>query len=234
MKSSLEKEAAKLCRLSARFDWWWHEKEFIKDPYEYSIRRHGPSVPWRGQRELAFFAWELIRRIDSTLGPPSAWGLGMYEEQLLLEIGGYRHWAISRSTNPAWAEAKEPGWSPVDCPTQWNLRATDAELVREFRQRIRQWRGEQRIPEPAGNPGPRHRPPSWRWLELLDISAHGCRPLNDGERRSLSEARRKGKLMRDKLVEAVRGIRAGDRRLTRLEGGFDLGPEWLFPRISLR
>jgi hypothetical protein len=75
--------------------------------------------------------------------------------------------------------------------TQWNLRLPDKKLADEFIRQIRVWREIQKIPTPIRNKGAKHRGVSWKYIEVLDRKQNGIGKINDSERHTLTEAKRR-------------------------------------------
>jgi hypothetical protein len=86
---------------------------------------------------------------------------------------------------------KEKGW--VLLIMEWNLKLSNAPLQEAFMDFIREARKRDGIPEPRRNAGSRRRPPSWRWLELMDIADLKIRRLEDYDQSIVRKARKRAK-----------------------------------------
>ncbi|MBI5387808.1 MAG: hypothetical protein HZA90_24365 [Verrucomicrobia bacterium] len=170
--------------------WWWRQRGRNK----------------ANQRSRLAFDYELIRRVNrekrflpfNKLPGPNEWLLATILETLFP--------LDSRNWRNAFASGmeKERGWTPASPPgVQWNLRLPDATLAREFLKHVASHRKVQGIRRPRPNSGRQNRGIPWRWAELLDIADFKLRPLEAGERHSLSQARHRARRLSEVFLEAL-------------------------------
>ena len=124
------------------------------------------------------------------------------------------------------SKADSDGW-------RLNLKATDNQLMQylrakkskktstlsksEFLANVNRQRAEQGITPPRGLEGQRNRAVSWRWIELLDITAFKVKRLykdTDPERQSKRRARVMAQRLLPKYIEAIEEFEASPCRPT--------------------
>jgi hypothetical protein len=181
--------------------WWWregcakHPVDFMRNPVTL---KSGPLLPIY---KLAF-NYELATRGDRSKR------LGSFTE-----LGQSHLWIIAPTMGPPYliqlasrdagneAQGNEKGWTPLRPMFQWNLRESDRTLMKAFKALIQDQRRVEGIAAPRGHQ--RTRPISWRWLELMDLADFKIDyVMSDGERSSLSSARKAAK-RQSKIFEAA-------------------------------
>ncbi len=158
--------------------WWWKHKE--NRPEIERLKIHG--------YELAARNYELMRR------SPNA---GEYRQNYL---------ELNRENKTvagiAWAnplempnrnvfdiqKQEEIGWTSARPHYQWNLRLSDRALTKAFLFYIKQHRNVQQIFSSKSPKEKKNRPPSWKYVEFLDMKRNGIGGMDDSQRGMASKA----------------------------------------------
>ncbi len=139
--------------------WWWKRKENHAEMEHIKI----------GGFELAARNYELMRRCANV----------SEFEQTYLKLDREN----KTTTTVAWAnpnefpyrqifdlqKQEEIGWTSVRQHFQWNLRLSDRVLEKAFLEYINQHRNIQKISRNSSLKGKKNRPPSWLYVEFLDM-----------------------------------------------------------------
>ena len=206
--------------------WWWRRLVFLDFDEATHTTKHKIYVPeypsygfvgewgmWHGKDELTAFRYELLRRTSFTDLPEwhavptwlNGWIFGVVAPKPARAVCG-----MFAPTAPR-GYASLDGW-------MWDLTASDESLCRSFIAQINEERRRKGMPD-TNDPfseitgkvqkhtekrrGQRNRQVSWLAVEAHDIQSFGIRPLTDGERSRLSEARRELAAYEEPLKAAI-------------------------------
>jgi len=187
-----ESKATDGSRLAERFGWWWRKEDYQLTA-EALMEKWGTDklhgARWKNCLERSAWTYELVRRAVSTERMPPFFGLTFSEALFVNQLWKPAEPYASRDASDE-IQAKEKEWTPVNSKLQWNLALPDKTVTKGFLDFIHHYRESAGIPKPRPNIGRKNRGIPWRWVEFLDLSDHKIRPLNDAERKSLSEARK--------------------------------------------
>jgi hypothetical protein len=169
----------------------------------------GEWAMWHRTHELIAFRYELVRRISFPELPE--W------HSVPRWLSGY----INGLLTPDPQRAVAAHFHPVAPPNyakfdwMWDLEASDEALCRSFIQQINEQRRKVGLPD-TNDPlidktdgqghkrrGQRNRQVSWLAVEALDIQSFKVRALTDGERSSVSKAKREAAAFADKMHEVI-------------------------------
>ncbi|MGD0349415.1 MAG: hypothetical protein ABSB84_03765 [Verrucomicrobiota bacterium] len=159
--------------------WWWKRKENRADLERIKLFGY----------ELAARNYELMRR------SPNA---GEYQENYL-HLGRENKTA----TAIAWGDPnefpnrvvfdlqkqEEIGWTSARPHLQWNLQLSNRTLIKAFLEYITQHRNVQKISGSSSLKGkPANKPPSWLYIEFLDMRQNEISGMDDSQRGMASKA----------------------------------------------
>ena len=158
--------------------WWWKREENRSEMERLKI--HG--------YELAARNYELMRR------SPNA---GEYQQNYLRLDRENKTVASIAWVNPYempnrnvfdLQKQEEIGWTSARPHYQWNLRLSDRALTKAFLFYINQHRTVQKIASSNSPKGKKNRPPSWLYIEYLDMRQNGIGGMDDSQRGMASRA----------------------------------------------
>jgi hypothetical protein len=158
--------------------WWWkHEKNRAEMEW---LKNHG--------LELAARNYELMRRSPDG---------GQFQQTYLNLDGGNKTTAAVAWTNPIempnrvvfdLQKSEEAGWTSARPHLQWNLRLSDRVLRKVFIEYINQHRFAQKVVTSNTPKGKKNRPPSWLYVEYLDMKRNKISDMDDSQRGMASKA----------------------------------------------
>jgi hypothetical protein len=193
--------------------WWWRREE---------IQKNGvPGVDWKRVEEAARNYELLCRWPDRTKFTQNYLSLDPEQKTIVHVLWmdtddlPYRYvW------NPE--QFEEKGWTPIyeHQRRQWNLNVAERILIKEFIREIRTLRKIQKIPARHWNKGKKHRGVSWNLVECLDLNLHKIGGLDDSQRHTASEAKKKAKQFAAEYERAL-AVEREKPALFRAIGSFD-------------
>lgn len=181
------------------FPWWWREIENLRTVKNWTQDLIEESV-WQTTRMHSAFQYELRARITGRFefGKPYP-ELTPKQKSELAERwpSNTKLGTVYKITSPENIAANldrhlsppDSGWSNWFGITL-NLSLNNKTLLSNLEQQIKAERQRMGLQNPAKNKGKKHRAPSWRYLELIDISRLKLRPLNRSESSQKSKALR--------------------------------------------
>jgi hypothetical protein len=196
--------------------WWWKRPE--NHPELERIILFG--------YELAARNYELMRRAPN----------GGEFSQNYLELSR----EDKTTTSVAWAkpnefpmrqvfdpQKQEMGWTSVRPQLQWNLQLSDRILKKAFLDYVNQQRNAQAISFAHPLKGKKNRPPTWQYVELLDMQRNKIGNMGDSERGMASKAEQLTTQLFDEFKRAeVRKNEIGKGWMVYQEVDFSEVPEW--------
>lgn len=167
-----------------RKNWWWKQREILR----VLMRK----VDWPVVEEAAR-NYELMRRsLNGTQFTQCYWELNRDSKTIVHTLWvnwgqAFRREAIRRE------QYNEKGWTPFyeTEHRQWNLRAADSELMKQFIGEIRTLRKIHGVCAKHPLKGKKFRGVSWKMIEVLDRKQNGIGKFNGSQRHTISDARRR-------------------------------------------
>ena len=172
--------------------WWWREntQDLTYDASTDTVRaKTTEGRRWKNTVEPFAHIYELARRHDRESGfPPYTTADGKGNVRTLrFHLSGVDASRVVRPRGGLVLEGLELEddcyWGALDY--DWNFAVSVKEATEEFRRLFRAEKARRGPPREAfGHYGVRSRPPSWRWVELLDEKAFIPKPRHDPNDRS--------------------------------------------------
>jgi hypothetical protein len=97
---------------------------------------------------------------------------------------------------------EETGWTSARPHYQWNLRLSNRALTKAFLFYINQHRNVQQVFSSKSPKGKKNRPPSWQYIECLDMKRNKVGGMDDVERGMASKAEQMAVLLFEEFKRA--------------------------------